>query len=382
MRGVDAVDVGGGVRPRRARAAAPRASTSSKLPPLARHGGEDVVAGAVDDAVDRRSSGRRRALPSACAGSGCRRRRSPRSRGARRALSAAATISSPWTASSALFAVTTSLPATDRREHEAARRLVAADQLDDDRRCRDRSSRRAASRVSRAGCVGHAAVRRRGRGRRSRRSSIGRPDAPRDLRPMRAQQLDDAGADRAEADQPDPDGPRHRRCPRSAGPRARQAPRRPRNDGRRAPCGCRAPPVGCGARSRSARSARSGRRTRRSRCPATPPPCASVSRNFENSSEPIGLNSSGISAQTNIVALGFGTCQPIALQPVAEHVAAHPVGLADLVDVVLRAVERVRRRDLHRLEDAVVEVALDARERARSISRLPTAKPTRQPGML
>ena len=54
---------------------------------LARHRGEDVVAGAVDDAVDGRRCGRRRAPPSACAGSGCRRRRWPRSRVARRARS-------------------------------------------------------------------------------------------------------------------------------------------------------------------------------------------------------------------------------------------------------------------------------------------------------
>ena len=108
------------------------ASTSSKLAPLARHRGEDVVAGAVDDAVDAPSCGRRRAPPSACAGSGCRRRRWPRSRAARRARSAAATISSPCTASSALLAVTTSLPRAIASQDEAPRRLVAADQLDHD----------------------------------------------------------------------------------------------------------------------------------------------------------------------------------------------------------------------------------------------------------
>src|SRR5581483_6115079 len=54
---------------------------------------------------------------------------------------------------------------------------------------------------------------------------------------------------------------------------------------------------------------------------------------------------------------------PGAREAVAEHVAAAAVLLADLLDVVLRPVQRVRRGDLERLEDAVVEVALDAGER-------------------
>ena len=52
-----------------------------------------------------------------------------------------------------------------------------------------------------------------------------------------------------------------------------------------------------------------------------------------------------------------------ATEAVAQDVAALAVGLADLLDVVLRAVQGVRGGDLHRLEDAVVEVALDARQR-------------------
>src|SRR5207244_12304778 len=52
------------------------------------------------------------------------------------------------------------------------------------------------------------------------------------------------------------------------------------------------------------------------------------------------------------------------LQPVTEDVPALPVLLLDLLDDRLRAVQGVRRRDLDRLEDAVVEVALDAREGA------------------
>ena len=78
-------------------------------------------------------------------------------------------------------------------------------------------------------------------------TSIGRPDAARDLGAVRAQELHHAGADRAEADQPDPDGPR-RRPPGVSPACARRV--RLAEASRRAPCGCRGSPAACGARSR------------------------------------------------------------------------------------------------------------------------------------
>src|SRR2546425_1387197 len=52
-----------------------------------------------------------------------------------------------------------------------------------------------------------------------------------------------------------------------------------------------------------------------------------------------------------------------AREALAQEIATTAIGLADLLDVVLRAVESVGGRDLYRLEDTVVEVALDAGER-------------------
>src|SRR5262249_8739694 len=60
--------------------------------------------------------------------------------------------------------------------------------------------------------------------------------------------------------------------------------------------------------------------------------------------------------------LRLGHVPPGAVEPLAQHVASLAIGLANLVDVVLRAVQRVNGGDLQRLEGAVVEIALDARE--------------------
>ncbi len=113
---------------------------------------------------------------------------------------------------------------------------------------------------------------------------------------------------------------------------------------RRAPCGCRARPGGCGARSRSARSARTGRRTRRSRCRATPPPCASCSRNLENSSEPIGAERLGNRAPRRTSSpSASGTCQPARVEALARaRRAARGSARRISSHAVLRPVERVR----------------------------------------
>src|SRR5262245_44779265 len=67
-----------------------------------------------------------------------------------------------------------------------------------------------------------------------------------------------------------------------------------------------------------------------------------------------------------------------ALHALAQHVAPLAIGLADLVHVVLRTVERVRGRDLERLEGAVVEVALDAGERRDDLG-MPDGEPDAPP---
>src|SRR5207244_12394916 len=124
-----------------------------------------------------------------------------------------------------------------------------------------------------------------------------------------AQEPQDAGADRPEADQPDADRRGHRpgqpaltRGSLGTSPAA-SAFRMPRTAWR----------VRCSF-------SISAKRTYWS--PYSPKPMpgetatfASRSSSFETSSEPIALYASGISAQTNIVAFGFGTCQPMRSRP-------------------------------------------------------------------
>jgi hypothetical protein len=57
-----------------------------------------------------------------------------------------------------------------------------------------------------------------------------------------------------------------------------------------------------------------------------------------------------------------------ARQAVAQHVAAALIGAADVGHALLRPVERVNRRHLDRCEDAVVGVALEARQRAHHLA--------------
>ena len=64
-----------------------------------------------------------------------------------------------------------------------------------------------------------------------------------------------------------------------------------------------------------------------------------------------------------------------------ERVAAAAVDLADLDRVVGGLAQRDDRRDLDRLEGAVVEVGLELRERARRRRARPSVKPTRQPAI-
>ena len=66
---------------------------------------------------------------------------------------------------------------------------------------------------------------------------------------------------------------------------------------------------------------------------------------------------SGIGAQTNIVPCGGSMSQPARARPEHERVAAAAVDLADLGRVVGGLAQRDDRRDLDRLEGAVVEVA-------------------------
>ena len=119
--------------------------------------------------------------------------------------------------------------------------------------------------------------------------SIGRPDAPRDLRAVRAQQLHDAGADRAEADQADA-----RRASAGAGVTPAAAPgaslRAMRGTERRAaerPAdaahGLAGAVLVLDQREAHVLVAVLAEADAR----ATPPPSPRCSRNFENSSEPM-----------------------------------------------------------------------------------------------
>ena len=88
--------------------------------------------------------------------------------------------------------------------------------------------------------------------------------------------------------------------------------------------GCRAPPGGCGARSRPARSARSPRRSGRSRARRHRDLRLARAGACENSSEPSARNGSGICAQTNIVPSGFSIFHapsPGCAEPVDQRVA-------------------------------------------------------------
>jgi hypothetical protein len=64
-----------------------------------------------------------------------------------------------------------------------------------------------------------------------------------------------------------------------------------------------------------------------------------------------------------MVALGRATGQPGLVQAFDQHVAAQAVVFADLVDALLRPFKGVNGRDLDGRERAVVEVALEPRER-------------------
>ena len=52
------------------------------------------------------------------------------------------------------------------------------------------------------------------------------------------------------------------------------------------------------------------------------------------------------------------------VEPAHQRIAALAIGVADLRDALLRAFERLDGRDLDGREGAVIEVALDARQRA------------------
>ena len=204
--GVDAVDVGGRVglgEPEPLRLT----QHVVEAPSLPGHGGENVIARAVDDSVDRRGPVAGQSL-----------RQGPQDRDA---TAHAGLEAEPYAGllrrrhdllavhgEQSLVRRHDVLAATDRLEHEAPRRLVAADELQHDvdvgigqqaagiPRQPDAAGRNATLRVEIE--VGD--------GRHDDRPSR----APCDLRPMRAQQLHHPGADRAKADQPDPRGPYRR----------------------------------------------------------------------------------------------------------------------------------------------------------------------------
>ena len=303
--------------------------------------------------------GRRPGPRAACAGSGCRRRRWPRSRRRRRARAAASKISSPCTASSALLAVTTSLPALDGAQDEAPRRLVAADQLDHDRRCRGR--RRARRRRRRSGCRARSTPRSRVASRsamRTRRS--GTPSRSAIRAALLAQQLHHAGADRAEADQPDA------ARPLAAGPVAAR--------------------LDAGAAQRSARMPRTAWRVRcsfsisakRTQLVAVLAEADArrhrdlglAQQELRELERAHGLGRARGSAPRRTSCLGLldlpGARAGLG-EAVDQHVAARLVRPRTALGTQSCGPFSAHdRRDLDRLEDAVVEVALDARQRVRS----------------
>ena len=61
---------------------------------------------------------------------------------------------------------------------------------------------------------------------------------------------------------------------------------------------------------------------------------------------------------------GGGMGKPAAAEAFDEHVAPALVHGADLVDAILRPVQRGRGRDLDRREGAIIEIRFDARQRA------------------
>ena len=211
VRRVDAVDVGRGIRLRQPEPLR-LGEHVVEAAPLARHRGEDVVAGAVDDAVHgRRPVARQRLL-----------QRAQDRDAAADARLEAEPHAGALRGGDDLLAVYREQRLVRRHhvlavphgvQHEAPRRLVAAHQLDHhlDVRIRDQLERVARQPDARGRDAAIGVEVDVGDGGERDRA----PRAARDLGAVRAEELHHAGADRAEADQPDAKGPsrRHPRQP-------------------------------------------------------------------------------------------------------------------------------------------------------------------------
>ena len=78
-------------------------------------------------------------------------------------------------------------------------------------------------------------------------------------------------------------------------------------------------------------------------------------------------------------ALGLGNVPTGAIQSLDQRIAPLLIKRADFIDAILRPFEGLNRGDLNRLKDAVIEIALDARERVNHfpIANAKTDAPTR-----
>ena len=108
---------------------------------------------------------------------------------------------------------------------------------------------------------------------------------------------------------------------------------------------------------------------------------ASCTRNDENSIEPISRYGSGIGAQTNIVPLRWLDVPTDAIETVAQRVTATLVDLLHDLRIVRRLVQCDGCGDLNRLERAVVEIALELRQRLHHVGVTDQKGLTRQPAI-